>query len=368
MRKKKQPARRYIEKDDSVLGETAPVLHDLMTTASGMRVAHGEVEMSPTGWTKCYYVTALPSRVRFQYLRRFFQIGADVHVTMHIDPADSARAINKRTRLLTRLESEIIREQKSGTNKQLAYYQMQYQMLEAEREMLRSGQERLLYVTLVFAVSSSDREEFDTACDRIEREGFEGFVIRDAFMEHDLGLKTVAPIGVNALRHPIEMTSSAVANAFPFTNSRFSHEYGVPIGIDFSSGHLNRYDAWNDKLVNANAFVIGTSGAGKSYLIKGLVARSAAFGVRHAIVDYEGEYTAVVQALGGVSMRVDERSPSRFNPFELEEEEELLPDGSVNTFLAVREKISEMERLIHSMVHLHAATDQMDGFQSAAIN
>ncbi|MHB1681221.1 MAG: VirB4 family type IV secretion system protein [Bacilli bacterium] len=366
-RRTKAPRKKVYHDNPGVLGENAPTLHDLMTVASGLSVQSSEIYLSPSGYTKCYYVTGLPSRIRFQYLQRFFFVGADVHVSLHVDPADSVSAIAKRNKMMTRLEAEMIREQKAGTNKAVSFYQGQYDLLEQEREMLRLGQERLFLVTIVFAVSSPDRDEFVTACERIEREGFEGFVIRDAYMEHDIGLKTVAPIGYNALRHPIEMTASALANAFPFTNSHFSHEYGVPIGTDFTTGHLNRYDAWHPRLENANAVIIGVAGAGKSFLLKGLNARSAAFNIRHAIVDYEGEYAAVVHALGGVSIRISESSSHKFNPFEIEEEEITEADGSIHRTVDVKEKIAEMERLVRSMVQLHA-NDPMDGYQSAVVN
>ncbi|SDW94349.1 AAA-like domain-containing protein [Alicyclobacillus hesperidum] len=366
--KRKKATRRIIEHDPSVIGEHAPTLHDLMTLADGIEVRASEVYVSPSGFTKTYYVTGLPSTVHFGYLQRFFRVGADVHISMHVEPADSALAMSKRTKLMTKIESEIISEQKAGTNKQLAFLQQEYQLLEKEREELRLGIERLFYVTVVFAVSSPDRDEFLAACERVEREGFEGFLIREAYKEHDLGFRSVAPIGENVLRHPIEMTASALANGFPFTNSRFSHEYGVPIGVDWSSGHLNRYDAWHKKLVNANAVIIGKAGSGKSFLVKGLVARSAAMGIRHAIVDYEGEYTPMVEALGGVVIRIDEKSPYKFNPFELEEEEEKQSDGTIRRFVDVKEKISDMERLIVSMAHLHADHDRIDSYTTNAIN
>jgi len=366
-RKKSLVNKKIHESDASVLGENTPTFHDLMTVADGFEMKSTELYVSPSGYTKIYYVTGLPSQLHFGYLNRFFHVGADVHITMHVDPADSLKAIEKRTKMMTTIESEILSEQKAGTNKAISFLQQEYQLLEQEREDLRLGIERLFYATIIFAVSSPDREEFASACERIEREGFEGFMIREAYREHDLRFRSVAPIGENVLRHPIEMTSAALANSFPFTNSRFSHEYGVPIGIDWSSGHLNRYDAWHDNLVNANMIIIGTSGGGKSYLLKGIIARSAAFGIRHVIMDYEGEYTSVVKALGGVSIRIDERSPYRFNPFELEEEEEKLPDGSTRKFVDIREKITEMERLCVSMAHLHA-NDQLDAYTVANIN
>lgn len=348
-------------------GEHAPTLHDLMTVADGLEVTPTELYVSPGGWTRVYYVTALPQTIPFGYLHRFFTLGADVAVSLHVEPADSARAMAKRTKMMARIHSEILQEQKWGTNKNVPFFQEQYELLEQERERLRLGLERLFYVTIVFAVSSRDRAELEAACDKIEREGFAGFLIRSAYKEHDLGFRAVAPIGVNALRHPIEMTARALANAFPFSNSHFSHEYGVPIGTDFSTGHFNRYDAWHERLPNANMVVIGASGAGKSYFVKGLVARSAAFGIRHVLVDYEGEYTNVVRALGGVSIRIDERSPARLNPFELEEEEEALADGAVRRFVDVKEKIAEMERLVLSMAHLHS-DERLDAYAVAAIN
>ena len=366
-KKKPKPSKKIYQTDPSVFGENSPTLHDLMAVADGIQVKDTEIFVSPSGFTKIYYVTGLPSTIHFGYLNRFFNVGADVHVTLHVEPADSQLAISKRTKMMTKIEAEIIAERKAGTNKNISFHENEYALLEKEREELRLGMERLFYTTIIFSVSSPDRDEFNSACELIEREGFEGFMIRAAYKEHDLGFRSVAPIGENVLRHPIEMTASALANAFPFTNSRFSHEYGVPIGVDFSSGHMNRYDAWHPDVANANAVVIGTSGAGKSYLLKGIIARSAAFGVRHAIVDYEGEYTATVRALGGKSIRIDERSPYRMNPFELEEEEEKLPDGSIRKFVEVKEKISEMERLIVSMAQLYT-TDQLDGYTISVVN
>ena len=366
MFKKKAVKKRVYRDDPSVLGEHAPTWQDLMTVADGIEVRPTEIFVSPSGFTKSYFVTGLPSTVHFGYLNRFFHLGADVHIAIHVDPGDSALAMSKRTKLMTKIESQILAEDKAGTNKQIPFLQDQYALLQAEREQLRIGAERLFYVTLIFTVSSPDREEFLAACERIEREGFDGFMIREAYKEHDLGLRSVAPIGENVLRHPIEMTASALANAFPFSNSHFSHEYGVPIGVDWTSGTLNRYDAW--ALVNHNALIVGASGGGKSFLMKGISARSSAFGIRTVFVDYDGEYTLMVRALGGITIRIDERSPYKFNPFELEEEEERQSDGTVIQFVAVKDKISEMERLITSMAHLHSDSDRLDAYNSSMVN
>ncbi|WP_241717078.1 VirB4 family type IV secretion system protein, partial [Sulfoacidibacillus ferrooxidans] len=309
---------------------------------------------------------ALPSIVRFGYLQRFFQLGADVHVSLHIDPADNQSAIKKRTHMMTRLKSEISLEIKAGTDRTIAFNQQLHALLEEEREDIRLGRERIFYVTIILSVSSNIEEEFQAACERIEKEGFEGFHVREAYKEHDIGFQSVAPLGENFLHHPIEMTGTALANAFPFTNSKFSHEYGVPIGLDFYTGHMNKYDAWEDHLVNNNMAIVGTSGSGKSFLIKGLIARSALFGIKHVLIDIEGEYTATVRALGGVSVRIDENADFHFNPFELEEEEMMI-DGRIHAVVSVKEKISDMERLIITMAHLHGE-DRIDAYAVSTIN
>jgi len=360
-------AKKVFAPDPGVYGEQAATLLDLLTVADGIEVQATQIYVSPGGWTRVYYVTGLPSVVPFGYLQRFFSVGADVTVGIHAEPADSASAIQKRTKMMNKLHAEILAEQKAGTNKTIPFYQEQYDLLQQEREALRLGIERLYYVSLVISITADTRDDLDDSCDRLEREGFAGFMLRSAYKEHDLGFRAVAPIGENTLRHPIEMTSAALANAFPFSNAHFSHEYGVPIGIDWVSGHFNRYDAWDENLPNANMVVIGASGAGKSFFVKGFVARGAAMGIRHVIVDYEGEYTDVVHRLGGTSIRVDERSAARLNPFELEEEEEKLPGGEIRRFVDVMEKIAEMERLIASMATLHSGTS-LDAYTAAATN
>ena len=150
--RKPEPKKRKIDTDPSVLGEHAPTIQDLMTTASGFTVSDTELYISPSGYTRCYYVTGLPSSIPFGYLNPFFLIGADVHVSSHAEPADSAPAMRKRTKRMTVLEGEIMGEQKAGTNKRVSFLQNQYALLEAEREALRSGRETLFYVTIVFTV------------------------------------------------------------------------------------------------------------------------------------------------------------------------------------------------------------------------
>lgn len=343
----------------------APTIRDMMTVADGMEVEKTRIYIAPSGYTRLYFVSALPETVHFGYLDQFFNLGADVHVTLHVEPADKARAVSKRTKMMTRLQSEINAERNAGTNKNIEHNRRMYSLLEEEREAIATDKERMFFVTIIFSVTSPKLDEFNAACERIERKGFVGYSIREAFKEHDVGYKAVAPIGENALKHSIEMTSTALANAFPFTNSRFSHEYGVPIGIDWTTGRLNAYDAWGTG-VNANMFIIGASGAGKSVLLKGLTARSTAYGILHLFVDYEGEYGTMVRELGGITIRVDARSPYKFNPFELEDVYEKQDDGSIRHFVDVLGKISEMERLITSMAQAYGG--ELTRYEHAVIN
>ena len=367
-RRRKKITKIKYEADAEVYGEHAPTVHDLITTADGIEVFPDELYVSPAGYTRIYYATALPSRLPFGYLQPYMRIGgADVTLSLHVEPGDSARAIAKRTKMMTRLHSEIISEDKAGTNKAIPFFREQYALLEVEREALRLGTERLLYVTILLCVQAPTRDALLLACEKIEREGFAGFAWESAYKEQDLAFRAIAPIGTNPLHHAVEMTSSALANAFPFSNSHFSHEFGVPIGIDFTNGHLNRYDAWHKDLENHNAVVIGKSGGGKSYFVKGLVARSAACGIRHVIIDYEGEYAALVRALGGAIIRLDSKSPQRINPFELESEAERQADGAMKDVVNVDAKIEEMERLVHSMAHVYG-DESLDAYTSAVIN
>jgi len=120
-------------------------------------------------------------------------------------------------------------------------------------------------------------------------------------------------------------TTAHVASIYPFSvQASFGHR-GTYVGVDLLAGGAefcwDPFDAYASGLVtNPNGWVLGEPGNGKSALIKCLLWRQAAVyglgtgGRWIAVADPKGEYSALADALGLISVRLSPGGTTRINP------------------------------------------------------
>ena len=112
-------------------------------------------------------------------------------------------------------------------------------------------------------------------------------------------------------------TTRHLQAAYPFVAEGGLGGRGVYIGLDAYGGSFV-YDPFvlyvTRALRNPNLVVLGELGYGKSALIKSYLLRQSVFGRRAFILDPKGEYAALAEALGGVSVRLEPAGSVRLNP------------------------------------------------------
>ena len=351
---------------EEVWGEHAATLQDVIATASKAKFHSSHVEIAPNSYRRTYIVTRMPNRVRFGFLNQFFGFGADVDVSVHVEPADSARQIRKINQVYTSLEAQVSMDIKADNTSTVTYNQRRMAELNSLRAALQAGEEKMYYLTVVLTVSAENLPALERACATLEREGpGRGFQLMDAADLQQEGLLSVAPLGINKLRFPMEVFGSYLANMFPFTSSQFSHKRGPLVGFDLVSGAPMFYDAWHN-LTNANIFVSGVSGAGKSYFLKMLIAHSILHDIQTVVIDWEGEYRLLAQALDGAVVTIDYEASDRINPCELEEEE-YLESAEKKSRVNIAEKIDQMTNFTRYAASL-TGSDKLSGAEVALIS
>src|SRR5699024_417335 len=97
--------------------------------------------------------------------------------------------------------------------------------------------------------------------------------------------------------------------------------YGAPLGPMLEVGGTLCVDPWECDRANLisgmSMLLFGTVGTGKSTLAKCWCARLVQFGKKLAVAsDLKGEWTEVVQQLGGVVIQIGTGLPTRLNPLE----------------------------------------------------
>jgi type IV secretory pathway VirB4 component len=114
-----------------------------------------------------------------------------------------------------------------------------------------------------------------------------------------------------------EVSSAHFQAAYPAVAEAGLGARGVYIGSDLHGGSFV-FDPWllyaRGILGVANTLVLGMPDFGKSSLTKSWLYRSRVFGRRAEIVDPKGEYAALVDALGGVVVRLSPGGETRLNP------------------------------------------------------
>lgn len=114
------------------------------------------------------------------------------------------------------------------------------------------------------------------------------------------------------------INSISLAACFPFTFQQTIDKKGDYLGYG-ANGSPVFIDIWKRgaDYKNSNAFVVGTSGSGKSYFLKSLLSHVYAQGNKVFILDPENEYKYMAHNLGGKLIDIGRGDKGRINPFHI---------------------------------------------------
>src|SRR5699024_11209150 len=116
------------------------------------------------------------------------------------------------------------------------------------------------------------------------------------------GFISIMPSGQNMFKEEFErvLPASSVANLFPFNYSGKTDPKGFHIGSDkFGSNIIVDFNKRTEDITNSNIIILGNSGQGKSYLLKGIIITLRQAGMSVIILDPESEYDELTLNLEG---------------------------------------------------------------------
>lgn len=115
------------------------------------------------------------------------------------------------------------------------------------------------------------------------------------------------------------MTTSAVAAAYPFTAFSLSDKNGIAVGYHRENSSMVLYDPFDSRYANANMSIYGASGHGKTYSLMTITTRLRYHGVQNFILapDKQDEFRRICDALGGEFVDIAATSSQRINPLEI---------------------------------------------------
>jgi hypothetical protein len=249
----------------------------------------------------------------------------DMILSLDIIPIPTDEAVREVEKRVLGVETNITnwqRRQNANNNfSAIIPYDMELQRKESKEFLddLTARDQRMMFAVLTVVLVSDTKEGLDADTETLFSVGRK-HLCQFATLKHQQadGLNTALPCGARKIDALRTLTTESAAVFVPFRVQEVSDPGGVYYGINAISRNMIVCDKRN--LLNANAFRLGVPGSGKSFGAKEEIAFLAITTDDDILVcDPEGEFGALIEALGGEVIRIAAGSADRINAMDMTE-------------------------------------------------
>lgn len=306
-------------------------------------------------YEKSFVVNSYPSVVDIGILNPIYDYKGDMDVKLSVIPSDDNVVLSELTGKISQYMAQLQIEEENGNISNLTDLRAKIDSLIEQRVKIERNIENMFQVQITSALytksAADSKKESQKLLSKVNG-GKIGLMPLD--IRNKEGYKTTSPLGINTIDdYYRNMNTGALTELFPFTNSGFSHSKGTFIGITKSSLPIPvMVDFFNKSLLpNANMFVSGVSGAGKTYFVSLLILRGTLELISTVVLDVEGEFRNLTSYLRGLNVKLACGSPDKINPFDLDIDYDTDSEGNrVGTGrVDIKAKISELLGLFSVM-------------------
>ena len=310
------------EEEVDILKKNKSDLHDLLAP-SGIDATHFdylEIFSKVSRFARTFYLTTVPRQATFPYfLAGIYEFG-DVNTSVYITPIAENNSINDLNRTIVELESERVVANNRGDINRLSVLGTKQAEAESLRDQIAAGYNKLFEATIICTLFAYNKVELDKLSEMLAMEASKNQLgLKTAWALQEEGFQSNLPLNSNKITRKHTFDRGSMATVFPFVNADAGMNTGIPIGINKQTGLPIIFDNFSSSLTNYNMIIFGKSGSGKSVTIKTIMARSAVLmGVENLLLDAEGEYVVVAEALRGINVDISPTPNTIINIFDLE--------------------------------------------------
>ena len=324
-------------------------------------------------FSRSFVINGYPPRVQVGWLRDFYGYDGDMDVAVFVIPANERTALDELTEKITQYEAQLQTELEKGSIKNSTALQSKLEALYQQRAKLEQNYESMFHVSTFCTIYNHELRELNKEAQKFQsRIAGKKMSVMPLSLRQDDGFKTCSPYNQPSINDFYRNVNTGALSAFfPFYNSDVNHPGGIFIGRNRllrTPVYINFFN--KAYLGNANIFISGASGSGKTYLTSLITLRSTLDGVRTVIVDPENEYGPVTNAVSGITIKIAPGSENMMNPFDLDEEV-IVDDNGVPTGekkVDIKGKVSELLNLFSVMYSGSVGGETLSGPLQADIS
>lgn len=291
------------------------------------------------------------------WILRLLELNFDADISLFYEKLEFTRVIRDLTYYIGNIYTEM---QSINKNQQdIDIIETSCEDAKYIRREMQVNKEDLYHLCMYISVTGKSLDELNFHLEKLEGIcAAMGLATRRTVFRQKELFETMLPICEN----PNELKEASMRNilteglssTYPFVSSELYDEDGVLLGVNNYNHSLIVIDRFNSSLYkNANMCVLGTSGAGKSFLVKLMILRNRYLGIQQFVIDPDSEYKRVCENLDGSFLEISPSSKTYINVLDIRENRK--DDKEDKGYLA--EKLSRL-RVFFSLIFMDLTDEE----------
>lgn len=285
-----------------------------------------EIEIG-NSYTRIMYMARYDRTLDDEFIRDILDNNCKVAVSKHIRHIDKSEAQDKvKDNIYShqgKIQARLEKNHKKGLNFVPYHWMERERELEDLQERLSDTNCELFKIGVYISLSAATKEELDELTEAIRSKGKKHQVVIDCLVrQQEKALNSVLPFGINhfdtANGNSVNtyVLSDAAGILIPFSARSYFSDTGLCYGMNKHTNAIIVLDRAEE--MNANGFILGTSGSGKSMYCKSEIIDTI---IRYPksekiIIDPDGEYYPIIKQFGGDTLKLSADSETKINIFD----------------------------------------------------
>ncbi len=286
--------------DDSLVGEF---------------IDKGKYIENDTESIETYMISEFPQIIYPNWLYDITNYSEPLVISQFIEPIDSGKAIAGLRNRITNLSAQYYDKTEKGKIHTVDIEQAIQDARDIEDSIVR-GAEKLYSMSMYILIKNQNNKKLQKSANSLRDTAYAKQIkIHPLSYIQKQGLESTLPTGLDHVQEKFSLTSSNISSSLPFTTATLNDPDGIFYGITLGGSKV-RFNRFSKVSKNYNGIVFATSGAGKSFAVKMEVYRSLFKGASVYVIDPEGEFKSLCDAVGGTNIDINPESTTKVNPLQ----------------------------------------------------
>lgn len=292
---------------------------------SGMEFNADHFKLGSTYGRVLFLDDNLPNELRLDFMSSLSDCSVNMLISIHYETLETAKGIKMIKDHLLAVNRQVADSQDKANRGNYSFDLISPTLLSAQKRSMElmddvvGNDQKLFYGTFTVCIFADTKQELDNSTKQLQSLA-DSYIcsLRVLDFQQEQGLNTSLPLCLQQLYVKRLYTSVAASAYIPYTTKELHDKHGILYGVSKLSNSMILYDRRSAQYFNG--LILGQPGSGKSFMAKYEILSAL---LREAdtqvyVIDPDGEYAKIANALGGEVINLSPGSKTYLNPLDMD--------------------------------------------------